>query len=92
MIRERRELGRVDQIGTDGDHGCAADDRANGAIDGLRAEHAEQRLASQIDSRHRPARTFQVQAEGNKHREDGGNIAIDRRYDRSNADAPIISC
>jgi hypothetical protein len=61
--RERRQLGRIDQIGNDGDHGDAADERADDAIEGLGAHHAGKRVAGQIDRRHRPGRTLQVQAE-----------------------------
>jgi len=83
--RKRRQLRRVDQIGNDGDHGRAADKGADGAIDGFRAQHAGQRLAGQIDRGHRPARTLQVQAEGDEHREYGRDIAIHGKYDRPNA-------
>ena len=86
--RKRRKLGRVDQIGDDGDHGGAANKRADDAINRLRAQHAGKRLAGKIDRGHRPARALQVQAEGDKHREDGRDIAIDRKYDRPNAHGP----
>ena len=84
---ERREFGRVDQIGNDGDHDRTADKGAYNAINRLRAQRAGQRLAGQIDSDHRPARTLQIQAEGNEQREDGRDIAIDGKYDRPNVHA-----
>ena len=79
---------RVDQIGNDGDHGGGTDERADDAINGLGPHRARQRLAGQIDRGHGPARTFQVEAEGDEHRENGRNIAVDGEYDRPNANAP----
>src|SRR5581483_2239495 len=86
--RKRRQLGRVDKIGDDGDHGGGADERADGAIESLGPHGAGQRLAGQIDSGHGPARTLQVEAESHEHREDGRHVAIDGEYDRPNADTP----
>jgi len=63
MIASVVSSGASTRLGTMATHGDAADERADDAIEGLGAHHAGKRVAGQIDRRHRPGRTLQVQAE-----------------------------
>jgi len=84
--RETKQLRRGHEVRHHGDGGNGSDGCAEHAIDGFGTSRARERLRSDVDSRHRPIGTRQIEPQRGEQRQHRGHEGFAREHEGHMAD------